>query len=250
MTLIRVIRVLFAYSCRYWNKMNNHKRVRKFSSMTALMKNEPETDWLSLFESIWNFKISTAISLAVVLFFAVSTASVTLVAHSELSTGDYQPVLGRRLNARQEVLGETMVNFLPIVLTSASNNSLRVTAILLRYDTLSEMWVYKLKWERVLNVSGSLYLRPQSDRNNKLVQIDTAQQTGEVTFNAIPHARYQVEFFSKPDGSKGRGLVLLRKFFLTLDFPLPASVPTALPAATFLPSPAPIIAPASSLSAS
>lgn len=70
-----------------------------------MMQNEPKTNWDALFASIFHFKINTAVALAVVLFFAVSTAAVTLVAHSELQTTDYEPVLGQSQSGRSQVLG-------------------------------------------------------------------------------------------------------------------------------------------------
>ena len=63
--------------------------------MTDMMQDKPKANWDALLDGLWQFKINSAVALAVVLFFAVSAGAITLVAHTEMANSGYEPILGQ-----------------------------------------------------------------------------------------------------------------------------------------------------------
>ena len=70
-----------------------------------MMQDKPKANWDALLDGLWQFKINSAVALAVVLFFAVSAGAITLVAHTEMATSGYEPILGQSQTGSGRVLG-------------------------------------------------------------------------------------------------------------------------------------------------
>ncbi len=69
---------------------------------------------------------------------------------------------------------------------------------------------------RVKNARGSIYITLKSNKSVKIVKLDTAAKTGTQTAQLDPLTAYRFEFYSQ---TGGQGIVLLRKFFTTMETP-------------------------------
>ncbi|MBL8030630.1 MAG: hypothetical protein JNN11_05280 [Candidatus Doudnabacteria bacterium] len=106
------------------------------------------------------------------------------------------------------------VTYAPVVLTSPSNLSLNVQIQALGYS--SGKWSYKVSWRRTLDLRGSIYVSPKSDKNTKVSMSPSGSditRIGESTLQLDPSLRYRIEYYSETNGG---GRLLLRKFFDTL----------------------------------
>ncbi len=108
-------------------------------------------------------------------------------------------------------LAQTIV-YTPVVLTSPENLSLKVEIRATTKD--NGKWNYQLNWQRTLDLQGSVYITPKTDKTSVAAFASPAKRVDELNFKLNPATRYRLEFYSQPGG---QGRLLLRKFFNTLD---------------------------------
>ncbi len=129
-----------------------------------------------------------------------------------LSAGVARALSYSEISNQPSVLGNSVYN--TQTLTSANNVSIRITVTPQYYrylldDIVTDKWYYKVNWQRVKNLTGSLYI------NNEAVAT-TASQSGEVGFWVKPGVRSKLEFYSKPNK---KGTLLVRKYFTSMAVP-------------------------------
>ncbi len=137
----------------------------------------------------------------------------------------------QELTRSGQVMGET--NYRPVKLTSSSNQSLTVTATPQSFE--NGKWTYKFDWVRTRNVKGSIYITLKSNKSVKILKLDTAAKSGSQTAQLDPLTAYRFEFYSQVSG---KGTVLLRKFFTTMEMPVIDAFDPLPPDPVDLPAPA------------
>jgi hypothetical protein len=100
------------------------------------------------------------------------------------------------------------VAYSTVTVTSPTNQTITITVTPVSYD--GSNWMYRLDWGRTKNAQGSVYVSPRSDITQKVLSVDTANQSDTATFTAAPSTSYRVEFYSAPSAG---GTLLVRKYF-------------------------------------
>ena len=90
-----------------------------------------------------------------------------------------------------KVLGEIINN--PVLLTSTSNKSLKITATPVSFDGL--VWVYKIDWKREKQATGSMYLSLKADATKTAAEIPMAEPSGSTQPVQSERAFYWLESF-------------------------------------------------------
>lgn len=171
-------------------------------------------DVAGLFKLAFTSQTSSAIALAMVVFAASSVGILTTVAHNEIASGVYDPVIRavRTIKTpKASVLGtQTQADYPEVVVTSQGNRVVTIKAKPVEYS--DSQWTYRISWNRTRNAQGSIYL-------NGTVLKATAEQQGSAEAQFPPKTKVKVEFYSQPNK---KGILLVRKYFVTL--PAEASV--------------------------